>query len=576
MVAKPIFETVSAVEADDDFTAAGSFSQILSGIGVDDPHYRLNYDDVFGAATYKDLYLMIYQFLLVDTEDAALKDVAQKYGLTVSEAAAAKNGSLQPFLRAGRFKQTMTQDDLLKMAEKLQKDFTETYEIYSLEQDMTLSSGFSEVFANGDVMDSGFDLVNDLTVIENLLFTETTEPTVGSPLKMNFGQKKKSEDTTSYYLEEEESYPALTEAYYALELAPAEPVETEGEGEIEVETTGAPEQVSFDPKSLVEVTNEDICPKEDTPLETALSDYKEKVKEQVKKTEEEKEEIKKTEGVKEEDEQKSEAEKEAEEANKPLDEKLKTTEPEPWYKKLNCDGKLWSALYGSKETNTESGENLASVQWYVCLENKVKWETYSSYVPADTCISCELEKILAAMQKTLSHSLTPNKVTGNFMESSKCKQSMGEVSPIDIHLYLIWAPLQTPPQDDAIYGKSIIKEWNKFVQRTNPVTTGDKLKLPESLTKVATEQAYANTSSDQTMGELIKSIEKIEGDMARQQANSVTQYEVGASGEDTVAYTQAIMLEVGQMTNYFKNFTDMFKKISTETCPEIFKKKDVN
>jgi hypothetical protein len=35
------------------------------------------------------------------------------------------------------------------------------------------------------------------------------------------------------------------------------------------------------------------------------------------------------------------------------------------------------------------------------------------------------------------------------------------------------------------------------------------------------------------------------------------------------------MREVGQMTNYFKNFTDTFKKISTETCPEILGKKDV-
>lgn len=563
-----------AEEADDDFTAAGSFSQILSGIGVDDPHYRLGYEDVFGSATYENIYLMIYQFLLVNTEDDALKDVAQKYGLTVSEAAAVKNGSIQPLLKAGKFKQNMTQEDLLKMAEKLQKDFAETYELFSLEQEMTLSSGSSEVFANGDVLDSGFDLVNDLTVIENLLFAETTAPTVGGPLNMDFGQKKESEDTVPYYLEEEESFPALTEAYYALETLPAvEPVTEEETPEVESET---PEQAKFDPKSLVEISEEDVCPKEETPLDAALSDYKEKVEEYVAQKEIKKEEAKKTGEIGEEEEPKSEAEKAAEEAKKPLAEKLKTATPEPWYKKLNCDGKLWSALYGSAEATDEEGKNVSSVQWYICLENKIKWETYSSYVPVDNCINCELEKILAAMQKTLSHSLTPNKVTGNYMESSKCKQSMGEFSPLDIHLFLIWAPLQTPPQDDAIYGKSIIKEWNKFVQRTNPVATGDALKLPESLTKVAIEQASENAPADQTMDQLIKEIESIEETMARQQANSVTQYEVGSVGEDMVAYSQAIMLEVGQMTNYFKNFTDMFKKISTETCPVILSKKDVS
>lgn len=571
-----IANPVSAEEADDGFTAAGSFSQILSGAGIDNPHYRLSYDDVFGSATYKDIYLMIYQFLLVDTEDSALKDVAQKYGLTVSEAASVKNGSLQPFLKAGKFKQSMTQNDLLKMAEKLQKDFAETYELSSLEQEMTLSSGASEVFANGDVIDSGFDLVNDLTIIENLLFAETTAPTVGGSLDMDFGQKKESEDTVPYYLEEEESYPALTDAYYALEIVPvAENVEDGAAGSGEPAADAAVEQVKFDPKSLVEISEEDVCPKEETPLDTALNDYKKKVDEYIAQNEVKKEEAKKA-GEPKETEPKSEAEKAADEAKKPLAEKLKTATPEPWYKKLNCDGKLWSALYGQADATSEEGKNLASVQWYICLENKVKWETYSSYVPVDNCINCELEKIFAAMQKTLSHSLTPNKVTGNYMESSKCKQSMGEVPLVDIHMFLVWAPLQTPPQDDAIYGKSIIKEWNKFVQRTNPVTYGDSLKLPESLTKVATEQAYDNAPPGQTMDQLIKEIESIEESMARQQANSVTQYEVGSAGEDTVAYSQAVMREVGQMTNYFKNFTDMFKKISTETCPVILNKKDVN
>jgi len=77
------------------------------------------------------------------------------------------------------------------------------------------------------------------------------------------------------------------------------------------------------------------------------------------------------------------------------------------------------------------------------------------------------------------------------------------------------------------------------------------------------------------MEQLIADIENIEQSIARQQANSVEQYEAGAAGEDTVAYSQAIMREVGQMTNYFKNFTDSFKKISTEICPEILGKKDV-
>jgi hypothetical protein len=568
---KPMF-AVRAEEAEDGFTAAGSFSQILRGAGFENPHDRLNYGDVFGSATYENLYLMIYQFLLVDTEDAALKDVAQKYGLTVSEASAVKNGSIQPLLNAGKFKQTMTQEQLLKMAQKLQADFVETYELFTLKQEMLLDSGNSEVFSNGDLLDSGFDLVYDLSVIEKLLFTEDTEPTLGGPLNMDFSYKKKSEDTVSYYLEEEESSPALTEAYYALELAPEATDETKAETEA-VEEAPAPEEesetgVKFNPETLVTVVEDDPCPKEETPIEAALDDYKEKVEEEKKSEMEKPGEIKKEvegeEGV---------ADSQSEPAV--LAEKLQTPEPESWYKKLNCDGKLWSALYGSKEATTDEGENITSVQWYVCLETKVKWETYSSYVPVDKCINCELEKILAAMQKTLSHSLTPNKVTGNYMESSKCKQSMGEVSPIDIHLFLIWAPLQTPPQDDAIYGKSIIKEWNKFVQRANPVATGDALKLPESLTKVATEQAYTNASQDQTMGDLIAEIESIEEDMARQQANSIEQYEVGSSGEDTVAYSQAIMREVGQMTNYFKNFTDTFKKISTETCPEILGKKDV-
>ena len=54
---------------------------------------RLDYNDVFGSATVKNMYILIYQFLLVKPEEDALKDAGRSYGFTEIEMESIQQGS---------------------------------------------------------------------------------------------------------------------------------------------------------------------------------------------------------------------------------------------------------------------------------------------------------------------------------------------------------------------------------------------------------------------------------------------------------------------------------------------------
>jgi len=60
-----------------------------------------------------------------------------------------------------------------------------------------------------------------------------------------------------------------------------------------------------------------------------------------------------------------------------------------------------------------------------CLTINYVYETPTSkYMDADNCIACHIEKINEQLKKTISHSLSPNKIPGNLIETPKCKNGL--------------------------------------------------------------------------------------------------------------------------------------------------------
>jgi hypothetical protein len=553
-----------ADDVDDPITNTGLWSQMMKSdfakkiplTGKIDPNSKLEWSDIMDGITYKNIYLMMLKLDAVDPEENSLAEVGMSYGLTPQEAQDVIGGSLDPIwnIIPGSARD-ITHAEILYTASQFKRDYEEILEIAQLKAELGTSAYLSEIFSDGDVMNSGFDLVYDLNEIESLLF-DTKTPIQG----IDFGDDDGSGSDETPYQPAEDNEPEIASVYQALEVV---------EDEVVVEDEPLED---FDPEELVTYSDEDVCPEEEDPIEDAVLDYDEVVEEYFEENppEETPEEV--------------EAK---EEEEKSFGEKLQAEPPADWTRKEKCDGILMfdSLGYGGKaqtETEDDEGMPLAEAEIYICLTKTVKWETYSSYVPAAPCFSCAFEKILAYFDKTLSNAMLPNKLTGNLMESSLCKKQLVSLNAIDINFILVWAPIQTPPNDEAIFGKNIWEEWDKFVQKTHPylLETADGKTLGYSLlgeheNNMATSWVLQNRKGDETVAELIEEINTVQAQMEAETAAQVSEYKVTSQVEDFAIYSQQVMVEVGQMTEYFKVFNDMFKQIAEqkEYCAGIITKK---
>lgn len=553
-------------------TSAGVFSDLLTSVGVGE----LDYDDVMVSATYKNLYLMMFGKTIVEPEDTALRELSQSYGLTLAEAAAVKNGAVAPLLHSSRLSSNnITNQDVLNIAAQAQQEFKDMYEIASLQQSLALTSANSEIFSNGNVLDSGFDLVYDLTMIEELLFSESAPTTVGGPI--TFGKKTSPSPNAPLYAPLDEGIkPDGSVAYESIALSEA----GAGAGQDSTGDSGGTADTpsgSAPAEHLKDLWNppvleKDVCPTTTSVLDTALNDYKTAAEEYYAENGgggtdgTEAAENGTGDGVDGSGGGAAQTQQDGSFLSK------LTASPSKWDNPSKCNGYL--IVEGDPEA-TSSGGYSATANYYVCVEFAVQWASYSSSVPVDNCINCEVEKILAYLKKTLAGSLYPNKATGNFAESAKCKNTFADVPLVDIKFIQMWSPAQLPPKDDAIFGKSAIDSWEKFIKRTRPLALPSLSNtfLADYNKDLAAEWTKKNAASDDDLSAVINQIAAIEDTITRQQANNVENFSIVSKGEDFVTYSQDILAEVKHMTMYFKNYANMFKQISEESCPLLLNKK---
>jgi len=547
---------------------------------------ELDYGDVFSSDKYKDLYFLIYYKALENPKEEALKTIAAAYGFTLAEAQSILDGSIEPIMTKYH-KPGDSQQVIYDMSVKFVADFNEMYEMLALEQELTIGGVASEIFSNGEVSDSGFDLVYDLTLIEEIIFGTTTDASLGGPLDFSSFNDKEASTDELLASGDTDAEPNIPDVYNELNKA----------DNIEDAESDTPLEI-FDPNDLVEVQSEDICPKPETDIESALDDFKESGAPET--------------GIVQKNEKPKispEAEKIAE---KNPDSLMDVLIPEPaddWSDKQKCNGFYYSlkgntdegrvtqemtgqdeeTLVGkpeSSDSNSQDKEKESddgkpdmpgsgiAADFFICLEASTKWAKYGTVIPNKPCIKCETEKILAYLNKTLENSFVPNKVTGNFLEPSKCKSAFS--SAIDIKFNVIWTPIQTPRKDDADKLKSLSGEWNKFISRSKPLELKDVpiSFLDDHINATAAATAQENVSETASYAELMDEVNVIKETFSKQAAEGESSFSTISQGENFVTYSQDVIKEVDQMTNYFKNF-DAITKLADETCPNILKKPKV-
>lgn len=550
----------------------------------------------------QNLYNLVYNKRLVVPENEAIKEIAKQYGLTQEEARQAVDGSISIVLRGpGARSSSMSQEDAFNLIVEMQEDYEFLSTVFELEQEVDLSIAPSELFSNGDVFDSGFDLVHDLKIIEEILFVQTTENTVGQPfdgLPTSPYLPTGAENDIPFIADEN---PAAVVAFPGAQgpgsvsggLVSSSSSEDSGEGS----SAGVSEQepsfvVSIGDSNVpVNILDEDICDPTHEDYADLLATF---------------------EAEKNSDNGAGQAGNGSGGANGgnggsnsgaggntdsngfsggdglafDEDGDVLAVEPEDWTSEW-CPG--LSVQGGS------SGKNLAmlgfqalgsgdisafnpgvaesfsaesfvgSVHAAFCLETEIIMQRVSIYNPGDGCVACEVETINEYLEKTLSHSLVPNKVTGNMMETAKCKD--GYDAGLDMQFITIASPVPTPPNDKIIGDPNIIEEWNRFANENAPFAAVDD---PVSNFKVT----YAPDGSNQT---------EIVAEIAEQQAKDLAAAQSGLEKArlqsdlgNTLVYGQEVLKEMKQMNNYFRNFTKIYGDVDKNACEELKKKPNLD
>lgn len=538
----------------------------------------LDFGDIFSsldnAEKGKDLYDLVYKKLERDGEKKALRDVAGSYGLTLDETDAVLGGSIAPiFNNQDRGGAVLTQEDAYVLMARVQEDYELMSELFQAQQEIEVAIKPSEIFANDDLSDSGFDLIHDLSVIEEVLFLEFTPSTIGAPYEDAIDSPydpTRDDQTIDNYVASD-----ATSARLPLNVD----LET-GEATLNIGNEEDGEEID------VEILENDVCVEQD-PLSDALDNLEEEAVEEEGSGGDSRDsdgDSGNGEGGEDEEEEQPNLASKIQPA--PIDQWL-----EEWCPGLSEGGASAGAGFSADNLRSLGGAgsvagagaaaNVSSEGFSanigLCLDLKLVRETLTSYQPGDSCIACEVEKITGLLEKTLDHTLIPNKVTGNLLESAKCKKA-GTL--INLQFITIWNPIPPPPNDDLIFGKNIFEEWNKFTERYQPLLfnklafdTEDRPELSNDFNLQYQSQA---APPGVTQSQIFDEVNATKAKYTAQAEVAVEELENSNEATDMLLYSKNVLLEMRQMNALFENFNRSYQNIVTNAIPGLCSKGNVD
>lgn len=411
------------------------FSKLLDKVGLDsdlDWGESFGYDDRNEDKVGQNMYLVIYKKMNVDPAQKAVKDISDSYSINAGDTNLILGGNYSPIISR---KPTLSQEELMNTVMSIQEEFSEMKDIYELEARIKSAVEPSEMFANGDLSDSGFDLINDLTLIEEILFLKTSEIDIG---KSYVSSKGGASDYGQAPVSSEE---ILAPSGYE---PPTKPI-NEGDG-----STSSGSKSGSGAYSITPTKKTSINPNEcfsDNKYTSSLKDFDNSIKSN--------------------DSLKDLSFGEKPTSSSPLiPDSLKTdstipfSEHEPALPKTDVD----VAPIDSAEPNNWLKDR--NCEGPFCIELRfVKSPAESSYSNSDNCIACHVEKINDILGVVVNYSLVPSKVPGNLLESAECKKAMSTaLGSINSNIYMVGMPVKTPLNDDIMYGTNIDDEWANYCE----------------------------------------------------------------------------------------------------------------
>ncbi len=511
------------------------------------------WSDIFSPSKQgQNLYDLVYGKLLNSPTEEATKNIMQKYGMTIGEAEAIRKGTITALVNnPNTIDRHMTQQQIYNEYYAIQKDFNDFYELLKLKEELEVATKPSELFSNGDIMDSGFDLLRDLEIIEEILFLGTEPVTVSG----SFSGSIDSPILENIYNLWTENSDTNTNS---------ETLNSTGETS---DLINRNETVDVNEQSPIQ--NENICIDESNLSET-LNNYEEIVVENL-----ENESAANFDGnqydlIKDGEIQPAPADKWGSSWCSQL---LPATSSANGYGYL-AESNGFSSLSDIKDSvlnetlggqaGFAAGNEDFKVALSVCLTTEFIKKTYVTYLPGESCVLCEIERINEFLNETVSHSLIPNKVSGSYMAPTKCTEAY-QAPLIDMQVITIPAPISTPANYDLISETNIFEEWNSFVETYRPFLS-DAGKIDADFN---TDFVLKNIPGDATLEEAMREINAIQSkelsNALKMSDNITTATEV----KNVKLYSQNLLTELKQMTALFESIQMLLKETDENACNMI-------
>jgi hypothetical protein len=568
-------EPFSASDEGIPYSTGRLFSRVTEEAGLDPNE---DWTQTFGTTDEdevgKNLYFKVWDKVQNQPIKDATRNISGHYGMTQSELVMILQNDYTTILER---KPNITQEEAQEKVAEIQQKYKEEKEILTLQASIRSSVEASEMFANDDLSDSGFDLIHDLRIIEELLFLHTEPVEVGGTWFPEFGGGGGGGGAQA----EEEAAGAEAGAEAGVTgagEAAGIPTET-GAG---AAATGAAAGTTAAgagtaagtgvPGAAEGAINPNSC-FDDNQYADAFADF---------------ENITGT--------------------DPNFIDRAGATGPTAGVPSMGVPGTGPGGLFIPIGAGTPSaaapsaegadffpdlteGQEVPAVQpaeagdWtkvlpcndiYCLTINFVMEPMRSRYQDPDNCIACHAEKINDVLQEVINHSLVPTKAPGNLGESAECKKAMADASGnINMNLYAVAMPVRTPINDDLIWGTSLEEEWYNFCSQV-AFYPFDECKEPGDSEKPVSQfetkpsftdnygQRVLTMAADGTDQETI--IEEIERGV-QMKADEVQKSGATVALEETNDLTlvarDPLLTEMDQMNYYFENIRDILQSLHT-------------
>lgn len=559
------------------------FINLLKNIGISNPEAEISLRDIFGGNNH-NLYLYFYQQLKLKPGNDALIKTSQRYGLTPSELELVLAGSVEPLQR--RHDGTYTLERGLREVTAIQQAYASMLRDIRQRTMITADVEPTEIFANGSLDDSGFDLIHDLDLIEQILFVDESKTMLNQhPFSSGGGGGGSKSGGKSGSGNVGASVggasggatviPGSNGAKLASGSSSAAAAKPASQSTINQLISGAM------PPSNATVSN-NIC-LATSPLSTALTAYDSTLPKGTAtngttngaansaKT------APATSGT-------APSALSIDQIPLPDFDTLPATPAAPTvYPADNiCDGLAGSTIY--KASTSHNGIN----EDYACITFALHNRTYSAYYPGQSCIQCMITGMNQSMDKLLRNPLSPNKLTGNLLEPAKCKSAGGSssfnlVDRLDLNIFFIPVPIITPSKYDALTKVDLGKVWDRFERKYMNFSNAER---PPDQTR---RQSYGSQLYDravaesyQDLGPVIEQdrlLSEINSRVAAEQnraLNESTLAEFEDSADSSGSSYQLVIAELRTMTSYFAAFNNLFNQIVIGPCDALLQKPDIN